>query len=173
MKSRTKTATARTRRDFLRCMDPDDLDRWEALARTGDDWEVAEDDNGVSPGALQDAAKAFYVAELAVRQLALALDDLASSIYSDLPYTHPRANVHPRSYYAHLNEMKSIADELEDLSQPVEEGDDAFSWLADILGRLEILAKQNDIPLTLARLDARRAVESVGKALGQTIPGAA
>ena len=109
----TKTAAARSRRNVFRCMDADDLDRWEALARTANDWNASEQDNGVSDAAIQDAAKAFYVAELAIRQLALALDDLASSVYCDLPYTHPRANVHPTSWYAKINEMKAIADELE------------------------------------------------------------
>ncbi len=169
----TKTAAARTRRSFFRGMDPDDRDRWEALARTASDWDIAEQDNGVSDAAIQDAAKAFYVAELAIRQLALALDDLASSVYCDLPYTHALANVHPTSWYARVNTMKAIADTLEHYTQPVEEGDDAFSWLAEIHDELEELAELNDTSLALARLDARKAVESVGQRLGQAIPGAA
>lgn len=170
--SRTKTAAARSRRNVFKCMDADDLDRWEALARTANDWNVSEQDNGVSDAAIQDAAKAFYVAELAIRQLALALDDLAETVYLDLPYTHPRANVHPTSWYAKINEMKAIADALEGYSQPLEDEDDAFSWLAEIHDHLEELAELNRTSLTLARLDARRAVESVGQRLGQTIPEA-
>jgi len=55
----------------------------------------------------------------------------------------------------------------------VEEGDDAFSWLAEIHDELEELAELNDTSLALARMDARKAVESVGQRLGQAIPGAA
>ena len=165
--------TARTRRNSFRRMDGTDLDQWEALARTANDWNASEQDNGVSDAAIQDAAKAFYVAELAIRQLALALDDLADTVYCDLPYTNPRANVHPTSWYARINDMKAVADELEGYSEPVEDGDDAFSWLADVHDLIERLAELNRTSLTLARIDARKAVESVGQRLGQAIPGAA
>ena len=163
--------TARTRAGRLAHF-PDDMDRWEALARTASDWGSSEQDTGVSDAAIQDAAKAFYVAELAIRQLALTLEDLAETVYCDLPYTDPRANVHPTSWYARVNEIKAVADELDQYAEPLDNADDAFSWLADVHGLIERLAELNATNLTLARLDARRAVESVGKALGQTIPGA-
>jgi len=147
--------------------------RWEALARTASDHDLGEHHPGVSHGAIQDAAKALYVTELAVRQLALALEDLAEAVYLDLPYTQAQANVHPTSWYAQVNRMKRVADELEELAEPVEDGDDAFSWLADVHDLIERLAELNGTSLTLARMDARKAVESVGQRLGQVIPGAA
>ena len=150
----------------------DDMERWEALARTANDWNASEQDNGVSDAAIQDAAKAFYVAELAIRQLALAIDDLAETVYCDLPYTRDRANVHPTSWYARINEMKAVADELDGYSEPLEGEEDAFSWLADVHGLIERLAELNGTNLTLARMDARKAVESVGQRLGQSIPEA-
>ena len=151
---------------------PDDLDRWESLARTANDWNASEQDNGVSDAAIQDAAKAFYIAELAVRQLALVIDDLAETVYCDLPYTRDRANVHPTSWYARINEMKAVADELDGYTEPLEGEEDAFSWLADVHGLIERLAELNGTNLTLARMDARKAVESVGQRLGQSIPEA-
>ena len=155
--------------------DPDDMARWEARARVADDADWGEACNGVSHQAIQDAAKAFYVAELAIRQLALVLDDLADTVYCDLPFTYApyQANVHPRSFYAHVNDLKAIADELEEMSQPMETADeDVFSWLVGVHDRLEDLARLNGTPLALARMDARTAFERVAQQLGQTVPEA-
>ena len=155
--------------------DPDDMARWEARARVADDADWGEACNGVSHQAIQDAAKAFYVAEMAIRQLALVLDDLAGTVYCDLPFTYApyQANVHPRSFYAHVNDLKAIADELEEMSQPMETADeDVFSWLVGVHDRLEDLARLNGTPLALARMDARTAFERVAQQLGQTVPEA-
>ena len=172
------TAFARSRTQSVR-KDPDDMARWEARARVADDADWGEACDGVSHQAIQDAAKAFFVAELAIRQLALVMDDLADTVYCDLPFTRTpyEANVHPRSFYAHVNAMKALADGLEDLSQPVEGPDraledDAFSWLAEVHGRLSELARLNGTPLALARMDARTAFEQVAQQVGQTVPEA-
>lgn len=134
----------------------DDHSAWLRDARiNGDRDGIIDDVPTLSPGVFHDAARAFFRAKQAFTLLAYTLDELAQDARQSLPDCDVRANVHPKSLYRELADLRWTAEQLRDM--PGEE--DIREWWAEMEGHFDTLAGLTGQSLTLARMDAVRDIQ--------------